>query len=55
MSKQPTFFDAERTTLGDAIELTAQSLCVHAADYDHWAIVFSGGKIAPQPWPPFAG
>ena len=41
---QPTLFDGERMRLTDAIELTATSLGVHGAAYDHWAIAFSGGK-----------
>ncbi len=30
--------------LPDALELTAQSLGIYGAAYDHWAIAFSGGK-----------
>lgn len=41
---QPTLFDAGRLTLPDALELTAQSLNAYGANYDHWAIAFSGGK-----------
>ena len=40
--KQPTLFDSSRTTLDDAIELTAQSLRAHGDKYRHWAIAFSG-------------
>jgi DNA sulfur modification protein DndC len=42
--KQPTLFDAERRTLDDSLDLTAQSLTAHGATYDHWSIAFSGGK-----------
>jgi len=42
--KQPTLFDADRSTLLDALELTAQSLRAYGGDYDHWAVAFSGGK-----------
>lgn len=44
MSRQPTLFDSERRTLEDAIELTAQSLGLYGASFDHWAIAYSGGK-----------
>ena len=39
-----SFFEADRLTLQDALELTAQSLSVYAENYRHWAIAFSGGK-----------
>lgn len=41
---QPTLFDGARMLLPDALELTAQSLGIYGAAYDHWAIAFSGGK-----------
>ena len=44
MNRQPTFFDSDRRTLQDSLDLTAQSLNAYGADYDHWAIAFSGGK-----------
>lgn len=44
MNAQPTFFDSERRTLQDSLDLTAQSLNAYGADYEHWAIAFSGGK-----------
>lgn len=44
MIKQPTFFDSQRTTLEDSLEITAQSLNAYGAQYEHWAIAFSGGK-----------
>lgn len=43
-NRQPTFWDSERKSLADSIELTAVSLNAYGADYDHWAIAFSGGK-----------
>lgn len=43
-SRQKTLWDSERKKLEDSIELTAQSLIAYAANYDHWAIAFSGGK-----------
>jgi len=42
--KQPTFFDSQRTTLEDSIEMTAQSLAAYGERYDHWAFAYSGGK-----------
>ena len=42
--KQPTFFDSERRTLQDSLDLTAQSLNAYGENFDHWAIAFSGGK-----------
>lgn len=41
---QPTLFDGDRMLLTDALELTAQSLSLYGALYEHWAIAFSGGK-----------
>ena len=42
--KQPTFFDASRSTLQEAINLTAQSLNAYGESHRHWAIAYSGGK-----------
>lgn len=42
--KQPTFFDASRSTLQEAIDLTAQSLNAYGESHQHWAIAYSGGK-----------
>lgn len=42
--KQPTFFDTERLSLERSLDITAQSLNAYGANYDHWAIAFSGGK-----------
>lgn len=39
-----SFFEGERLTLDDAMDLTAQSLMAYAGDYRHWAIAYSGGK-----------
>ena len=44
MNPQPTLWEGERKTLQDSLELTAQSLNAYGANYDHWAIAFSGGK-----------
>ena len=41
---QATLFDDMRTTLSDAIDLTAQSLLAYGPQHDHWAIAYSGGK-----------
>lgn len=41
---QASMFDDQRLTLGEALELTAQSLAAYALDYRHWAIAYSGGK-----------
>lgn len=42
--KQPTLFDSDRTTLIQAVDVTAASLNSYASRYEHWAICFSGGK-----------
>ncbi len=44
MSRHPTFFDSERTSLERSLEITAQSLNAYGSAYEHWAIAFSGGK-----------
>lgn len=44
MNKQPTLWEGERISLAESLELTAQSLNAYGAEYDHWAIAFSGGK-----------
>lgn len=44
MARNLSFFDDQRATLEDSIDLTRQSLLGHAASYRHWAIAFSGGK-----------
>lgn len=42
--KQATLFDGTRSSLEDSLEVTAQSLNAYGANYEHWAIAFSGGK-----------
>lgn len=44
MIRQPTLWESDRITLEDSIELTARSLTAYGADYEHWAIAYSGGK-----------
>ena len=41
---QSSFFDDQRLTLEDSIDLTRQSLHAYADRYRHWVIAFSGGK-----------
>jgi len=41
---QPTLWDDQRTTLPEAIDMTAQSLQAYGPQHDHWAIAYSGGK-----------
>jgi DNA sulfur modification protein DndC len=42
--KQPTLWEGERISLKQSLDLTAASLNSYGADYEHWAIAFSGGK-----------
>lgn len=42
--RQASFFDEQRMTRAEAIELTIQSLTTYGASYRHWAIAYSGGK-----------
>ena len=44
IKSQPTLFDGLRSTMTEAIELTAQSLRAFGAGYDDWVIAYSGGK-----------
>lgn len=44
MKKQDSFFDDQRMTMQESIELTTQSLQAYCSTYDHWAIAYSGGK-----------
>jgi DNA sulfur modification protein DndC len=44
LNKQPTFFDSQRTSLREALDLTALSLISFGSAYPHWAIAYSGGK-----------
>lgn len=39
-----TLFDHERSSLSDALEVTAESLRIHGTQHRHWCIAFSGGK-----------
>jgi DNA sulfur modification protein DndC len=43
-ARQPTLWEGERISLTDSLALTAQSLNAYGADYEHWAVAFSGGK-----------
>ncbi|MEA5459129.1 phosphoadenosine phosphosulfate reductase family protein [Arcicella sp. LKC2W] len=42
--KQLSFWDSERVTLDECIELTIRSFQAYANDYKHWCIAWSGGK-----------
>ena len=42
--RQATLFDDTRQTMTESIEETVLSLNAYAANYDHWAIAYSGGK-----------
>jgi DNA sulfur modification protein DndC len=42
--KQQGFFDAQRMSFHDAVDLTAQSLMAYGPKYRHWAVAYSGGK-----------
>lgn len=44
MMHHPTLWESERKTMEDSLDLTARSLNAYGAEYDHWAIAFSGGK-----------
>lgn len=39
-----SFFEEERMTLDDSIDLTRATLLDYASRYRHWAIAYSGGK-----------
>lgn len=42
---QPDLFTSSpRMEVGEAMELTVQSLLAHAVGHDHWAVAWSGGK-----------
>jgi len=43
-TQQPSLFEGERLRLDDAIELSLDSLRAYGADYEHWAVAYSGGK-----------
>lgn len=42
--KRVSLFEADRLTMAESIELTAQSLTAYGAAYPHWAVAYSGGK-----------
>jgi DNA sulfur modification protein DndC len=42
--KQLSYFDDQRLTLEDSLDLTRQSLLAYGLAYRHWAIAYSGGK-----------
>lgn len=42
--KQLSFWDSERVTLDECIELTIRSFQAYTNDYKHWVIAWSGGK-----------
>jgi DNA sulfur modification protein DndC len=42
--KQLNFFESQRTTFNEQIELTIQSLKAYGEMYDHWVFAWSGGK-----------
>lgn len=44
MARNLSFFDDQRATLQDSIDLTRQSLLAYAYRYHHWAVAYSGGK-----------
>lgn len=41
---QTSYFEGQRLTLEDSLDLTRQSLLAYADRYRHWAIAYSGGK-----------
>src|SRR5438128_1437556 len=43
-NRTPSLWEAERLTLGHALELTIESLQAYGPLYQHWAIAYSGGK-----------
>lgn len=42
--RQLGIFDDGRLTMGDALDLTAQSMMAYGTEYRHWAVAYSGGK-----------
>ena len=44
MKKQLNFFESQRTSFNEQIELTIQSLNAYGEMYDHWVFAWSGGK-----------
>lgn len=41
---QPTLWEGSRSTMGEALELTATSLRTYGAAHRTWAVAYSGGK-----------
>nr|WP_287937753.1 phosphoadenosine phosphosulfate reductase family protein [Algoriphagus sp.] len=44
MKIQLNFFESQRTTFNEQIDLTVQSLKAYGDQYDHWVFAWSGGK-----------
>jgi DNA sulfur modification protein DndC len=44
MNRQPSLFEGARLSLGDAIQLSLNSLQAYGDQYQHWAVAYSGGK-----------
>lgn len=44
MKKQLNFFESQRTTFNEQIELTIQSLKAYGSKYKRWVMAWSGGK-----------
>lgn len=44
MKRQDSLFESDRLRLGEAIEMTVESLNAYADRYRHWCVAFSGGK-----------
>jgi DNA sulfur modification protein DndC len=42
--KQLTFWDSQRLSFDQAVDLTIESLLNYATQYDHWVVAWSGGK-----------
>lgn len=44
MERQTSLFEADRTTLQDAIDVSLDSLRAYGRRYRHWTVAYSGGK-----------
>jgi DNA sulfur modification protein DndC len=42
--QQLNFWESERLTFDEAVDLTVESIMAHALKYDHWVFAWSGGK-----------
>jgi DNA sulfur modification protein DndC len=40
----PSLFEEHRMTMGEAVDLTAQSLLAYGPSHDFWSVAYSGGK-----------